>query len=268
MGKFKELAKQLDWFEGTGVDRWNFCVLRPPAGDGRGTMIGHDRARDRDEVLRSAGWAWAKNARENMNVYMRPARGGDWSVILLDDVSRTALDDLKNRYKAFSVETSAGSFQIWIALSRPLSEPDRYAVQKAAAAVHGGDPRSVSGEHFGRAAGYRNRKPGRDGFSVRIIAGSGTELLNPDALLNASTHEARPALARRCDHRCQREWDGSESRREWAWACGYLKNGGRPDVAMQRLAVRAAGRGKRGDVHRYARMTIERAVAAVAAGRV
>lgn len=264
---FVELQMQLDWFERAGVDRWNFAVLKraDSAQGGRDSMIGHDRRRDRDEVLRAAGWAWAKNLKEQLDVYVRPARGRPWPVVFLDDVPEASARSLCDRYSALLVETSKGSFQLWIATKTSLGEAERAAAQRALIAVHGGDPRSVSGEHWCRAVGYRNRKPGRGDFVVKVLhAMIGGERLDTDALKAAPA-----AAASAAEFASARPWiPGSagddESRREWGWVCGWLESGGSETEALRRLLARCVDRGKP-DAERYARHTVTRAAASVAA---
>ena len=146
----RELEQALDWFEAHDIGAWNFCVLD------RG-MIGHERPRDRAEVLKSAGWGWVKN-KGGHDVYMRPARGQSWPYIFLDDLGRALARQISKKYAALVVETSSQNFQVWVATTTALDEQARAAVQTQIAAKIGADMGSVSGEHFGRAPGYKNCK--------------------------------------------------------------------------------------------------------------
>lgn len=180
MGYASEIGKALAWFEDAGVDSWNFAVL------GSGGMVNHDRPRGREEAVRAGGWAWAQN-REGRNVYLRPARGAAWPVVFLDDITRTTARRISYKYASLSVETSRDNFQVWIRCAHPLTEITRMAVQKALAHRIGADPRSISGDHFGRAPGFRNQKPERGGFVVTVTASTRDASLDPTPHLSATT---------------------------------------------------------------------------------
>ena len=188
MSHKQAMGQMLDWFETAGVNSWNFCVLD------RG-MLGHERPRDRPEVERSLGWAWVKN-QAGHDVYIRPARGQSWPVVFLDDLPPRKACGIARKYAALVVETSSGNCQVWIRTMRPLSEPERATVQRSLVARVGADPMSVSGDHFGRAAGFRNRKKGRDDFVVRVLEASGGAALDPSPHLLIEAPALSPASGR------------------------------------------------------------------------
>lgn len=173
------MIKTLDWFESVGVNRWNFSVLD-------GGMIGHDRPRDRAEVLKSCGWGWVRN-RDSKDVYLRPARGSEWPVVFLDDITLEVGSAIAKKYAALIIETSEKNCQAWIATSRPLADQERGSVQRHLVSMVGGDPASADGVHFGRAPGFRNRKKGRNDWLVSVVTVTEGQRLDPTPYLTPST---------------------------------------------------------------------------------
>ena len=68
-----------------------------------------------------------------------------------------------------AVQTSpAGGCHLWLPCARTLDEAARHRVQRWLAECMGADLGSVSGEHLGRLAGFRNWK--RGGCWVNVVA--------------------------------------------------------------------------------------------------
>jgi hypothetical protein len=82
--------------------------------------------------------------------------------VQLDDLSAEARARVES-FSFLSVETSAGNFQAWVALS---SEAAREATRRRLVAGAGAD-RGASGAM--RWPGSINQKPGREGFKVRLV---------------------------------------------------------------------------------------------------
>lgn len=263
-----DLKKQLAWFEKIGVDKFNFSVLTA-----RG-MINHSLPRPSGQVLAGGGWGWVKN-REGLNVYLRASLGIDQPVIFLDDLQEGMAAAVARKYNALVLETSKNNHQVWIQTDQNLSVEQRFNVQKLVAAKVGADPGSTSGDHFGRAAGFFNRKPGRENWPVRVVvATTHCQPLNIGLLeQNSSKPEAKPKQTHplpagrgECASGVALA-GGDESRREFGWACGWLRAGRDVEEGVRRLAARAAGRGKRqemGAAEKYARQTFKKAASAVA----
>lgn len=261
-----EMNQMLVWFQASGVDAWNFSVLDKG-------MLGHERSRDRSEVERSLGWGWVKN-NAGHDVYIRPARGVSHPIVFLDDLPPRKAKGIAHKYGALVVETSAGNCQVWVRTIRPLSESERATVQRALAALIGADPMSVSGDHFGRAAGYRNRKVGRNDFLVRVLEASDGALLDPSPHLIESPALPAPGGWRAVFTSFAGAGGGakSESEREFRYCLarlGWARSRGRDlsgeiDFLVANLADRAIERGKRkrrADAVEYAKKTVERAMA-------
>lgn len=263
---YKEaMGQTLDWYQGAGVDLWNFCVLD-------NGMLGHERPRDRAEVGRSMGWAWVKN-RSGHDVYIRPARGHGWPVVFLDDLPPTKARAIAHKYASLIVETSRENCQVWIRVARPLSEVERGTVQRSLASMIGADPGSVSGDHFGRVAGFLNRKQGRNDFLVQVLAASSGPALDPGRhLIKASTNTSGPIEA---PHACEDGGAGiSESEKEFRYALarlGWARSRGRDPAGeapflIGNIADRAVARGKRRSrvaALEYAEQTVQRALQAL-----
>lgn len=268
MGHRQAMAVMLDWFQNGDIDLWNFCVLE------RG-MLGHERPRDRGEVERSLGWAWVKN-NAGRDVYIRPARGASWPIVFLDDLPPRKARGIAAKYAALVIETSANNCQVWICVGRPLSESERSIVQRSLVARVGADPASVSGDHFGRAVGYRNRKSGRNDFTVRVLAATDGAALDPSLHLIQAPAAPPPGVGP-CVFTPYASESESESEKEFRYCLarlGWARSRGRDpsgevDFLIANLADRAIERGKRkrrADAVEYAKKTVQRAMAMQNAG--
>jgi hypothetical protein len=209
-------------------------------------------------------WARAENA-HGADIYIRPARGLDWPMVFLDDVAPLVAEQTARAHGGLAILTSpAGGCHLWLPCERPLDEAERHQTQRNLAGRLGGDLGSVSGEHLGRLAGFKNWK--RGGCWVNVVFQPGwapgaaplpvpAEALQPDPrrrnpALNTSAPAARSGR------------DGSPSGQEWGWVCRMLESGCRPEDAYWALVEKA--RERRGeDAERYARRTVERAMANV-----
>jgi hypothetical protein len=265
MSHKQSMSVMLDWFHAVGVDSWNFSVLDKG-------MLGHERSRNRDEVERSLGWGWVKN-QSGHDVYIRPARGHDWPVVFLDDLPPRKARGIAKKYGAMVVETSRENCQVWVRTIRPLSETERATVQRSLVARVGADPMSASGDHFGRAVGFRNRKRGRDDFCVRVLLATNGAALDPDPHLVEASSPSRPIGAARAVFTGLGSGEAkSESEREYRYCLarlGWAKSRGRDPVGefaylVGNIADRAVERGKRktrADALVYAEKTVLRAAA-------
>jgi hypothetical protein len=123
------------------------------------------------------------------------------------------------------------------------------------------DPASISGEHLGRLAGFKNWK--RGGTWVNVLAVSRrARLWNPTAA-PPDPQQGRTTLSRPEPHaphaRHSTQPDSSASGREWGWVCGLLEAGYSPCLVYARLVE--AARPRRGpDAERYALQTLRQAL--------
>jgi hypothetical protein len=123
------------------------------------------------------------------------------------------------------------------------------------------DKGSISGEHLGRLAGFKNWR--RNGVWVNVL----------DALhrnrpwtpqLAIDRHQ--PRLLSCAQRSASGGTDSSASGHEWGWVCGLLEVGCDSSVVYHRLVETARLRRGR-DAERYARRTVARAREHVGLGR-
>ena len=110
-----------------------------------------------DTLLRSVSWLRLKNA-EGRHIYIRPA--GEHSLSLIDDASIQVIERLKSEGFAPAVvlETSPGNFQAWLRHGQILPKHLSTLAARLLAYRYGGDLASADWRHYGRLAGFTNRK--------------------------------------------------------------------------------------------------------------
>lgn len=136
---------------------------------------------DRATVVKSVGYLRAQNAKGE-HIYIRPRRNEDSALVLVDDWSPAQLAKFKadGHVPVCVLETSPGNLQAWLRLPFETAEDPRTTVARWIVANYGGDPASADAAHYGRLAGFTNRKPkyennGRFPFS-RLIEAAGGKL--------------------------------------------------------------------------------------------
>ena len=256
MKAYRHTEAMLDWWCGIGIERADLAIRCPS-----GAMIWHC---DLDIDALPLKWARAQNVRY-ADVYVRPARQYAWPVVFLDDVATPKARDVVEKYNALVVETSpAGGCHIWLTCNRSLTEAQRREAQRWLAPRIGADRGSISGEHLGRLAGFKNWK--RGGCWVNVLASPfdcrrwhpnavpaiAAKTTGPQHAITA-TRTGPPSRRRRVST------DTSPSGREWGWVCGLLESGCDPQRVYVRLLEQSCIR--RGcDAPRYARRTLRRAL--------
>lgn len=220
-----------------------------------GTMLWR---RDQPLELLPLGWARAENAHGG-EIYIRPARGFAWPLVFLDDLPIPMARQLALVYGAMAIQTSpAGGCHVWLPCDCALDEDARLHAQRGLAARFGADKASVSGEHLGRLAGFKNWK--RGGCWVNLLCGlDGGRRFPVEAAQAPASPRATYVASPRPTARSV-AGDGSASAQEWGWVCRLLEAGQAPARVYQMLVDRAACR-RGSDVERYARRTVERALA-------
>jgi len=244
-------------WKGWGVDRADLAVRVPDGG-----MFWQ-----RDRPLEELPLAWPRAANAHgAEVYIRPARGFDWPLVFLDDVAVPLAVAVANRHDGLAVLTSArGGCHLWLPCAQPLDEQGRSRVQRWLAGKFSADPASISGEHLGRLAGFRNWK--RCGCWVNVLAfptgacGVRGALEVPlNILEEPDAPPIRPMT--RTDPPGRTGRDASPSGQDWAWVCNMLEGGMDPEKVCRELIAMA--RSRRGaDTERYAQRTVERAMVKV-----
>jgi hypothetical protein len=114
-----------------------------------------------DAVMGLIGFLKFKNA-NGSDIYITQATGVDRALILVDDLDLSKV----RRMEEFGVgpscvvETSPGNLQAWVSLGEsPMPRAQRKIVASFFAKRFNGDPASADAVHYGRLAGFTNRKP-------------------------------------------------------------------------------------------------------------
>jgi len=127
----------------------------PDAGARHSVMI--PRVWDAGTIIRSVPWLRHQN-REGRNIYIRPK--GEHDLSMVDDLTAEAISAMKQTgfNPAVIVETSPDNFQAWLKHPGRLSKEVSTAAARALAEKFGGDCGAADWRHFGRLAGFTNRK--------------------------------------------------------------------------------------------------------------
>jgi len=136
-----------------GVQLFDVGLFDPNAAEG--AML--PRLWNLDTLLRSVSWLRLKNA-EGRHIYIRPA--GEHSLSLIDDASIQVVERLKSEGFAPAVvlETSPGNFQAWLRHGQILPKHLSTLAARLLASRYGGGLASADWRHYGRLAGFTNRK--------------------------------------------------------------------------------------------------------------
>jgi hypothetical protein len=137
------------------ADLYEIGLFNPNAGPNDSIMI--QRIWDADTILNSLPWLRHKNS-EGRNIYVRPK--GEHHLSLIDDLTDSAVSAMKERgfNPAVIVETSPRNFQVWLKHPEGLNRQEGTAAARALAEKFGGDRSAADWRHFGRLAGFTNRK--------------------------------------------------------------------------------------------------------------
>jgi hypothetical protein len=129
--------------------------LFDPGAAGEPTML--PRTWDADTLLRSVPWMRLQN-RNGRNVYLRPK--GEHNLSLVDDLRADTVAAMKRKgfAPALVVRTSPGNHQVWLKHPVQLDREMGTAAARALAEQFGGDRGAADWRHFGRMAGFGNRK--------------------------------------------------------------------------------------------------------------
>lgn len=112
---------------------------------------------DNDTLTHSVGWLKHQNT-GGRNIYIRP--NGEHALTLVDDLSAGAVTAMKRSgfHPALVVETSPGNFQAWLKHPERLPKDLGTAAARELAKQFGADRGAADWRHFGRLAGFTNRK--------------------------------------------------------------------------------------------------------------
>ena len=115
------------------------------------------RTWDSATLIRSIPWLRMQNA-DGRNIYVRPK--GEHDLSLVDDLTADAVRRMKMTgfTPAAVIETSPGNFQAWLKHPRQLPRELSTMAARKLAEEFGGDRGAADWRHFGRLAGFTNRK--------------------------------------------------------------------------------------------------------------
>lgn len=130
-------------------------LFKPDASPSEAVML--PRVWDEEALLRSVAWLRHQN-RDGRNIYIRPK--GEHDLSLIDDLTQQAVAAMRRAgfAPALVVETSAGNYQAWVKHGQQLTKEEGTAAARELAERFGGDPGAADWRHFGRLAGFTNRK--------------------------------------------------------------------------------------------------------------
>lgn len=158
-----------------GVEVFEIGLFKPAKpGDEKPEPEMLPRTWDKQTLLRSVGWLRYQNS-QGRNIYIRPK--GEHPLSMVDDLTAEAIHQMKQQgfEPCVVVETSPGNFQAWLNHGKVLPKAESTLAARLLAERFGGDQGAADWRHFGRLAGFTNRKEkyrqedGRYPF-VRLIA--------------------------------------------------------------------------------------------------
>lgn len=162
----------IDWFVEHGVDRFDFGILPPRAAEDLRSELRRDKPRDWLSQ-KTRLWLLYQN-KSGRDIYVRPAMSlPSHRILMLDDLSADAVLRLVETLRAAGlefliVETSEANYQAWIAGRSAMDRETRKQAERALVEQLGADRNSADGMHFGRLAGFNNKKPERGDALVHI----------------------------------------------------------------------------------------------------
>ncbi|MGH9628907.1 MAG: DNA-primase RepB domain-containing protein [Bryobacteraceae bacterium] len=268
-------------------------VLSPArdSGESRRDAVMLLRTWDTETIHRSIPWLRAKNA-GGAAIYIRPH--GEHHLSLVDDLTASAVQRMKETgfEPTLIVETSLNNFQAWLNHGTTLDKKTSTAAAKALAEQFGGDSGAADWRHFGRLAGFVNRKPKYqrpDGLFpfVRITeqhrgvvysqAGSFLSMVHEQTKQQESqcwrtgvamTSQRNGRLKTIADFRIEPAYSGDGNRIDLAYAVYAVAHG--VDEPAIRSAIQSRDLSKKGSEVRqeaYVTRTISKAVQYCNAGR-
>jgi hypothetical protein len=276
-----------------GSELFEVGLYNPNAGAGESVMI--PRVWDAETILKSVPWLKYQNY-EGRNIYIRA--NGEHDLSMVDDLTRDAVSAMKKaRFNpAVIVETSPGNFQAWLKHPERISKEVSTAAARALAEKFGGDRGAADWRHFGRIAGFSNRKTRYLNAStglypfVRLIEAAGSVYPEAERFLAGVQSELERRQAER-EHvrsrqlayanvirpqdlksidvfRADGRYGGDGTRIDLAYAVYALAHGANADLVETAILSRdLSHKGNKRRQDDYVARTIRKALAAVERGR-
>ncbi|MBN9657144.1 MAG: hypothetical protein J0H49_03145 [Acidobacteria bacterium] len=203
------------------------------------------RTWDSATLLKSVPWLRYQNSQAR-NIYIRPS--GEHHLSMVDDLTANAVKRMRVEGFAPSlvVETSPDNFQAWLNHGQVLPQGLSTVAARTLAAKFEGDKAAADWRHFGRLAGFTNRKAKYQSQNgaypfVRIIdakpghvyAAAGEFVASVREVVSALDHPPRVAASTRTDgrlltiddFRSNPSYDGDGNRIDLAYSVYALAHG-------------------------------------------
>ncbi len=270
-----------------GVEVFEIGLFKPAKpGDEKPEPEMLPRTWDKQTLLRSVGWLRYQNS-QGRNIYIRPK--GEHPLSMVDDLTADAIHQMKQQgfEPCVVVETSPGNFQAWLNHGKVLPKTESTIAARLLAQRFGGDQGAADWRHFGRLAGFTNRKEkyrqedGRHPF-VRLIEAEAERVHSQAARLEevirsehrgiiredhvpctvaARTDPSSPRPLKTIeDFRSNPRYAGDQNRIDLAYAIYALSQGvGETEVKSQLCSRDLAKKGNSERQQLYIGRTIERA---------
>jgi len=264
-----------------GSDQFEIGVFRPESAGSEARML--LRQWDGETLMRSVPWLRLQN-RDGWNIYIRP--NGEHELNLVDDLTAEAVGAMKAAgfRPAVIAKTSPGNYQVWVKHGEQLERRTSTAAARALAEKFGGDKGAADWRHFGRLAGFCNRKPRYQDVDtglypfVRLIEAEGAVYPEASRFVadirreleerslarrrgNVQNARVGPETARTIDEfRADPRYCGDGNRIDLAWAIYALSHGAAQEEVA--AAIRSRDLSKKGNGRRqdeYVERTLRQA---------
>ena len=275
-----------------GVELFEVGLYKADAGTTEASMI--PRVWDVQTILKSVPWLRHQNC-AGRNIYIRPK--GEHDLSLVDDLTKDALSSMKETgfNAALVVETSPGNYQAWLKHPEQLSKEVSTAAARKLAETFGGDLGAADWRHFGRLAGFTNRKAKYVDHStglypfVRLIEAGGGVYPEAERFLTGVKDEVERQLAEKerlreqitkvasalpkdlktiDGFRADARYGGDGNRIDLAYAVYALSHGASAvEVAAMIRSRDLSHKGNERRQNEYVERTIKKALATIERGR-
>jgi hypothetical protein len=274
-----------------GSELFEVGLYNPDAGATESIMI--PRVWNSETILKSVAWLRHQN-RAGRNIYIRPK--GEHDLSMVDDLTTDAISTMRQAgfSPAVVVETSPGNYQVWLKHSERLTKEVSTAAARALAEKFCGDRGAADWRHFGRLAGFTNRKAKYFDASsglypfVRLIEAAGGVYPEADRFLagvksglerqyaerERLRERAKAATVRQLDlkridvFRADGRYGGDGTRVDLAYAVYAMSHGA--SAAEVQAAIRSRDLSHKGNERRqndYVERTIKKALETIERGR-
>jgi RepB DNA-primase from phage plasmid len=268
-----------------GCEVFEIGLFKPTATGREPVML--PRTWDVQALLRSIPWLKHQN-HDGRNIYIRPK--GEHKLSLVDDLTSDRVQHMKAAgfAPALIVQTSPGNFQAWLKHPATLPKDLSTAAARELATKFEGDRGAADWRHFGRLAGFTNRKDkyqGPDGLFPFVLLtehtgvayGTGEQFMNGvRSRFEAELVERRKAfsdLPRQVQttslksieaFRADTRYGGDGTRVDLAYAVYALSHGVNPEVVTAALRSRdLSHKGTERRQEEYVGRTIRKALGAI-----